>query len=94
MHQEGAKTLRRAKITRGGRVAIPAEFCEALGLREGDTVLFELEGRGLHIMRPEAVVTRNAGISQDYANDAEPFDRDRVWDKIVAERLGQPNSEP
>ncbi len=79
-------TLRRAKITRGGRVTIPAELREALGLREGDAVLFELDGNGLHIMRPEDVVVPTAGIFKDYAQNGPDFDRDEVWDGIIRER--------
>ena len=78
--------LRRAKITRAGRITVPAEFREALGLREGDTVLFELDGKGLHLLRPEDVVTRNAGIFKDNAQYGPDFDRDEAWDGIIRAR--------
>ena len=83
MDQENAMTFRRAKITRGGRVTIPAEFREALGLREGDSVMLELDGKGLHIMRPEDVVVPTAGVFTDYAQNGPDFDRDEVWDGII-----------
>ncbi len=81
-------SLRRSKITRKGQVTIPAEFRKELDLREGDTILFEMDDRGIHIVRPKDVVARTAGIFKDYAKNGEPFDRDKVWDEIVAERLG------
>lgn len=43
------------KMSEGGRVVIPAEIRQSLGLKEGDAVLFELrEG--------EAVITTRAAL--------------------------------
>ena len=77
------------KVTRKGQVTIPQELREKYDIHEGDAVQFQEDERGILIMRPEDVVTRNAGIFKNYPQDAEPFDRDRVWDEIVAERLGR-----
>ena len=81
------------KVNRKGQVTIPQELREKYDIQEGDAVQFREDERGILIMRPEDVVTRNAGIFKDYANDAEPFDRDRIWDEIVGERLGQPSDD-
>lgn len=47
----------RAKIGPGGRVVIPAEYREALGIKEGDAVYMRLEGEELHLVS-DATETR------------------------------------
>lgn len=37
------------KVSEGGRVVIPVEIRKALGLKEGDTVLWELEAGGARL---------------------------------------------
>jgi hypothetical protein len=48
--------------------------------------MLELDGKGLHIMRPEDVVVPTAGVFTDYAQNGPDFDRDEVWDGIIRER--------
>jgi hypothetical protein len=48
--------------------------------------MLELDGKGLHIMRPEDVVVPTAGVFRDYAQNGPDFDRDEVWDRIIRER--------
>ena len=36
-----------AKLIKGGKIVIPAELRRALGMKEGDTLVFEREGDGL-----------------------------------------------
>lgn len=78
--------LRRSKITRKGQVTIPIEFRKEMELREGDTVLFEMDEKGLHIVRPEDVVVPTAGIFRNYAKNGPDLDRDEIWVGIAKER--------
>lgn len=52
----------RTKITRKGQVTVPAEIRRALGLKEGDKVVFTLEGDEVRLARTGSVVERTAGI--------------------------------
>jgi AbrB family looped-hinge helix DNA binding protein len=84
--KEVIMALRRSKITRKGQVTIPIEFRKELELREGDTVLFEMSERGLHIVRPEDVVVPTAGMFREYANTAPDPTREEIWIGIAKER--------
>lgn len=84
--KEAVVAQRRSKITRKGQVTIPIEFRKALELREGDTVLFEMDEKGLHIVRPEDVVVPTAGIFKDYVKNGPDLDRDEIWIGIAKER--------
>ena len=57
---------KQAKITSKGQITVPIEVRRLLGVREGDRVLFESDGNGVHI-RPvrnhnESVFAKYAGI--------------------------------
>lgn len=41
-----------AKLTSKGQVTIPAEVREALGLRAGDALTFEVDERGRAVLKP------------------------------------------
>ena len=49
-------------VTRKGQITIPAEFREALGLKEGDKVALSLEEGQVRLAPSESVVTRTAGV--------------------------------
>ena len=78
--------LRKSKITRKGQVTIPIEFRKELELLEGDTVLFEMDEKGLHIVRPDDVVVPTAGIFKDYATKEPDPTREEIWVGIAKER--------
>ncbi len=40
---------RKAKVTSKGQVTIPVDIRRALGVREGDTVVFEADARGVRL---------------------------------------------
>ena len=40
---------REARVTSKGQVTIPKEIRQALRVREGDTLIFETDGRGVHL---------------------------------------------
>tara|TARA_A100001391_G_scaffold204729_2_gene201504 strand:- start:1905 stop:2645 length:741 start_codon:yes stop_codon:yes gene_type:complete len=52
-------TVLRGKVIAGGRIALPADIRRSLGLQNGDTVLFELNGEEVRI-RPARSALRRA----------------------------------
>ena len=67
--------IKQAKITSKGQVTIPAEVRDALGLREGDTVSFEVDNQDqarLSAVRVGSPFARYAGaLREDRGLDAE-----------------------
>ena len=67
--------IKQAKVTSKGQVTIPTEVRDALGLREGDTVSFEVDGQDQAKLRAVRVVSpfaRYAGaLCEDHGLDAE-----------------------
>lgn len=67
--------IKQAKVTSKGQVTIPAEIRDALGLREGDTVSFEVDGQDqarLRAVRIGSPFARYAGaLREDRGLDAE-----------------------
>lgn len=56
---------RKAKVTSKGQLTIPKEVRQALGLKEGDSVLFELEADGgarVRVVRRPVSFADYAGI--------------------------------
>lgn len=49
-------------LTRKGQVTVPAEIRRALGLKEGDKVLFTMEDGTVQLARTGSVVERTAGM--------------------------------
>ena len=56
---------RRARITSKGRITIPREIRRALGVRSGDSLLFESDRRGVHVrpLRAESCLRKYRGIA-------------------------------
>jgi AbrB family looped-hinge helix DNA binding protein len=48
----------RGKVIGGGRVALPADVRRAMGLNEGDTVYFEMDGEDLRIRSARTALKR------------------------------------
>ena len=67
--------IKQAKVTSKGQVTIPAEVRDALGLREGDTVSFEVDNQDqarLSAVRVGSPFARYAGaLREDRGLDAE-----------------------
>lgn len=49
-------------VTRKGQVTIPAAIRRALGIEQGDKVMFSLEQEAVRLRRTGSVVERTAGI--------------------------------
>jgi len=50
------------RVTRKGQVTIPVAIREALGLKEGDSVIWQIEEKEVSLRRGGGVVARTAGV--------------------------------
>ncbi len=71
----------RTKIGEGGRIVIPAEYRQALGLQVGDEVILRLEGRELRIFTLNQAIKR----AQELVSRSIPEERS-LADELIAER--------
>jgi AbrB family looped-hinge helix DNA binding protein len=74
------------KMSEGGRVVIPAEIRKALGLNEGDTVLWELRDGEAHL------TTRRARLEKARRRAA-PYLEGWTTDDFIAERRKEAGKE-
>ncbi len=72
-----------AKMSEGGRVVIPIEIRKALGLREGDVVLWELVDGEARLTTKRERLRRAQGLIQRYCPKME---NESVVDEFIAER--------
>lgn len=71
------------KMSEGGRVVIPAEIRHSLGLKEGDTVLFELRDDEIVLTTRRARIARAQAMFQKWC----PREEGRsLVDEFIAER--------
>jgi AbrB family looped-hinge helix DNA binding protein len=54
------------KIAHGGRVVIPAEYRQALGLHVGDEVILQLEDNQLRLFTPRQAIRHAQAIVRQY----------------------------
>jgi AbrB family looped-hinge helix DNA binding protein len=71
----------KTKIGEGGRIVIPAEYRQALGLQVGDEVILRLEGRELRIFTLNQAIKR----AQELVSRSIPQERS-LTDELIAER--------
>jgi AbrB family looped-hinge helix DNA binding protein len=72
------------KLSEGGRVVVPAKIRKALGLKEGDRVLWELgDGEARVTTRREQLHRAQAMISRHVPTNVSPVD------ELVAERRSE-----
>jgi AbrB family looped-hinge helix DNA binding protein len=71
----------RTRIDEGGRIVIPAEYRQALGLQVGDEVILRLEGRELRIFTLNQAIKR----AQELVSRSIPQERS-LADELIAER--------
>lgn len=78
------------KMSDGGRVVIPAEIRRSLGLKEGDTVLFELRDGEAVITTRRARIARAQAMFQAWC----PREEGRsLVDEFIAERRREAEQE-
>jgi AbrB family looped-hinge helix DNA binding protein len=71
----------KTKLGEGGRIVIPAEYRQALGLQVGDEVILRLEGKELRIFTLNQAIRR----AQELVNRYMPQERS-LADELIAER--------
>jgi AbrB family looped-hinge helix DNA binding protein len=71
----------KTKLGEGGRIVIPAEYRQALGLQVGDEVILRLEGRELRIFTLNQAIKRAQELVSHYI----PQERS-LADELIAER--------
>jgi AbrB family looped-hinge helix DNA binding protein len=57
----------RAKLAEGGRIVIPVEYRQALGLHVGDEVILRLEDGEVRIFTPQQAIKRAQELVRRYA---------------------------
>ena len=71
----------RTKLTEGGRVVIPAEYRQALGLHIGDELILRLEDGEVRIFTPQQAIKRAQELVSRYLPQARS-----LTDELIAER--------
>lgn len=74
----------KTKLAEGGRVVIPAEYRQALGLHVGDELILRLEGEEVRIFTPKQAIKKVRELVQSYV----PEGRSLV-DELIAERRAE-----
>jgi AbrB family looped-hinge helix DNA binding protein len=76
------------KMSEGGRVVIPAEIRRSLGLKEGDTVLFELRDGEAVITTRRARLERARALVRKHVPEGVS-----LVDELIAERRAEAERE-
>ncbi len=74
----------KTKLGEGGRIVIPAEYRQALGLQVGDEVILRLEGKELRIFTLNQAIRRAQELVSRYI----PRERS-LADELIAERRSE-----
>lgn len=74
-------------VTNSGRVSIPDEVLEALGLQDGDVVAVEQVNDGVLLRRSLSVVKRTAGSLAEYA--IYPIPTDDEMDEAIGRAIAE-----
>jgi AbrB family looped-hinge helix DNA binding protein len=77
------------KLSEGGRVVIPAEIRQSLGLKEGDTVFFELLDGEARITSRQTQLRRAQALFRQYV----PADAPSLADELIADRRAEAERE-
>jgi bifunctional DNA-binding transcriptional regulator/antitoxin component of YhaV-PrlF toxin-antitoxin module len=56
----------RATITDDGKLAIPSEYLQSLGIKIGDEVILRLEAEGVRILIPPIAIARAQALIRQY----------------------------
>jgi AbrB family looped-hinge helix DNA binding protein len=74
----------RTKLAEGGRIVIPAEYRQALGLQVGDEVVLRLEDGEVRVFTPRQAIKRAQELVRRYI----PQGRS-LADELIAERRAE-----
>ncbi len=56
----------KVRLSPGGRIVIPAEVREALGLREGDAMILRLQDGEVRLLTPKQAIKRAQALVRRY----------------------------
>jgi AbrB family looped-hinge helix DNA binding protein len=71
----------RVKLTEGGRIVIPVEYRQALGLHIGDDLILRLEDGEVRIFTPQQAIKRAQELVRRYIPQGRSLS-----DELIAER--------
>lgn len=71
----------RTKLAEGGRIVIPAEYRQALGLQIGDELILHLEDGEVRIFTPQQAIKRAQDLVSPYLQEGRS-----LADELIAER--------
>lgn len=71
----------RTKLAEGGRIVIPAEYRQALGLQIGDEVILRLEDGEVRVFTPGQAIRRAQELVRRYIPEGRSLS-----DELIAER--------
>ena len=74
-------TQTRTKLTEGGRIVIPSEYRQALGLQIGDEVILRLEDGEVRIFTPEQAIKHAQELVRRFIPEGRSLS-----DELIAER--------
>jgi len=77
----------RVRVGRHGRVVIPADVRRHLGLKVGDTLLYQVQGESLLLEKRETVLARLKASFDDVPRDVS------LVDELLAERRAEAERE-
>jgi len=77
--------MKEAKLSNGGRVVIPAEIRHALGIQDGDTLLFDLRDGEVRVTSRRTQMRR----AQSSFQQLWPKDGPSPVDELIAERRAE-----
>ena len=77
--------MNETKISEGGRVVIPAEIRRSLGLKEGDTVYFEVRDGEVVLTTRRARIARAQAMFRQFVPAGSPS----PVDELIAERRAE-----
>jgi AbrB family looped-hinge helix DNA binding protein len=71
----------RTKLGQSGRVVIPTQYRQKLGLKSGDEIIMHLDDEGLHLYTPAQAVARAQALVRRYI----PAERS-LSEELISER--------
>jgi AbrB family looped-hinge helix DNA binding protein len=74
----------RTKLAEGGRIVIPVEYRQALGIHVGDEVILRLEDGEVRILTPQQAIKRAQELVSRYVTPERS-----LADELLAERRAE-----